>query len=74
MEGADEPEVKQSIPNRIIATMSGVCAPIVYLLAAVGLIQGVLIIVSTLIPDAVNNGTYQINVISLQQWPAPLLC
>lgn len=54
--------------------MSGVFAPIVYLLAASGLIQGVLIIVSTLISDAVNNGTYQINVISLQQWPAPLLC
>ena len=64
--GQEEPEIKQSIPNRIIATMSGVFAPIVYLLAGSGLIQGVLIIIKTIVPAAANSGTFQI--FDLMSW------
>lgn len=62
----EEAEVKQSIPNRIIATMSGVFAPIVYLLAGSGMIQGVLIIIKTFWPEAANAGTFQI--FDLMSW------
>lgn len=41
---AEVPEVKQGIGSRIIATMSAVFAPFVYILAAAGLVQGALII------------------------------
>lgn len=64
--GQEEPEIKQSIPNRIIATMSGVFAPIVYLLAGSGLIQGILIIIKTIVPAAANSGTFQI--FDLMSW------
>lgn len=64
--GQEEPEIKQSIPNRIIATMSGVFAPIVYLLAGTGLIQGILIIIKTIVPAAANSGTFQI--FDLMSW------
>lgn len=56
---------KQSILNRLIQMMSGVFAPICYILAAAGLIQGVLIIVTKFAPGIVDSGTYQIfNMIS----------
>lgn len=58
--------VRQSIPNRIIATMSGVFAPFVYLLAGSGLIQGALIIIKTIVPEAANAGTFQI--FDLMSW------
>lgn len=64
--GQEEPEIKQSIPNRIIATMSGVFAPIVYLLAGSGLIQGILIIIKTIVPAVANSGTFQI--FDLMSW------
>ena len=41
---AAAPEVKQGLGSRIIATMSAVFAPFVYILAAAGLVQGALII------------------------------
>lgn len=62
----EEMEIKQSIPNRIIATMSGAFAPIVYLLAGAGLMQGVLIIIKTIVPGAVDSGTFQI--FDLMSW------
>ena len=37
---------KQNIVNRIIATMSAVFAPFVYILAAAGLLQGALILIT----------------------------
>lgn len=43
------PEVQQGLMNRIIAAMSAVFAPFVYVLAAAGLIQGLLIVIK-LIP------------------------
>lgn len=56
----EEPEEKQSLINRLIQMMSGVFAPICYVLAAAGLIQGVLIIISKFSPGAADTGAYQI--------------
>lgn len=64
-EGA-EPEMKQSFVNRVIATMSAVFAPFVYILAAAGLIQGSLIIITQFFPAFANTGTYE--VISFISW------
>ena len=41
----DAPEIKESLLNRVIAMMSGCIAPFVYVLAAAGLLQGLLIII-----------------------------
>ncbi len=41
----EAPEIKESLINRVIAMMSGCIAPFVYVLAAAGLLQGVLIII-----------------------------
>lgn len=57
---------KQSIMNRIIATMSAVFAPFVYLLAAAGLLQGVLIIVRAIWPAF--TGTVEDQVFSFISW------
>lgn len=59
-------EVKQSLLNRIIATMSAVFAPFVYILAAAGLIQGCLIIITQFAPNFANTGTYE--VLSFLSW------
>lgn len=53
-------EVKQSLMNRVIATMSAVFAPFVYVLAAAGLLQGCLIIGSQLSPTFNTTGFYQV--------------
>lgn len=63
---SNQPEVKQSLGNRIIATMSAVFAPFVYILAAAGLIQGCLIIITQFAPDFANTGTY--SVLSFLSW------
>ncbi|MCR5778170.1 MAG: beta-glucoside-specific PTS transporter subunit IIABC [Lachnospiraceae bacterium] len=58
LEGA---EIKGSIINRVIATMSAVFAPFVYILAAAGLIQGALIIITNFIaPEFANTGAYEV--------------
>ncbi|PTY39256.1 PTS transporter subunit EIIC [Brachyspira hampsonii] len=59
-------EVKESLLNRIIATMSAVFAPFVYILASAGLIQGCLIIITQFAPDFAKTGTYE--VISFMSW------
>ena len=41
---------KQSVMNKVIATMSAVFAPFVYILAAAGLLQGALILVNMAVP------------------------
>lgn len=63
---ADMPKEKQGLINRLIQTMSAAFAPICYILAGAGLIQGVLIIVTHFAPSSiVNSGVYQImNMIS----------
>lgn len=65
-QGDAAPEVKQGIGNRIIATMSAVFAPFVYILAAAGLIQGALIIITHFAPAFAETGTYQ--VLSFMSW------
>ncbi len=56
-DGAGAP--KQGIVNRVIAMMSGCIAPFVYVLAAAGLLQGVLIIIK-LFADIGSTGAAQI--------------
>lgn len=63
---SQQAEVKQGLGNRIIATMSAVFAPFVYILAAAGLIQGCLIIITQFAPDFANTGTY--SVLSFLSW------
>ncbi len=62
--GADAP--KQSLLNRVIATMSAVFAPFVYILAAAGILQGCLIIINLFAPSFAETGTYE--VLSLMSW------
>lgn len=63
---SNQPEVKQSFLNRVIATMSAVFAPFVYILAAAGLVQGALIIITQFAPNFANTGTYE--VLSFISW------
>lgn len=66
-ENAEEVEQpKQSVINRIIATMSAVFAPFVYILAAAGLLQGALILITMAAPNFTNTGTYE--VLSFMSW------
>ncbi|WP_035051043.1 beta-glucoside-specific PTS transporter subunit IIABC [Carnobacterium pleistocenium] len=62
--GIDEAEVveapKTSILNRIIATMSAVFAPFIYILAAAGILQGMLILVNLAFPSFAATGTAQV--------------
>ena len=58
--------VKQNLFNRIIAAMSAVFAPFIYILAAAGLVQGVLIIITHFAPAFADTGTY--SVLSFISW------
>ncbi len=62
--GIDETEVveapKTSILNRIIATMSAVFAPFIYILAAAGILQGMLILANLAFPSFSATGTAQV--------------
>lgn len=49
-EESAQPDVRQGLFARIIATMSAVFAPFVYILAAAGLVQGSLIIITHFFP------------------------
>lgn len=57
---------KQGLLNRIIATMSAVFAPFVYILAAAGILQGILILVTMAVPSFADTGTYA--VFSFMSW------
>lgn len=59
-------EVKQGFFARVIATMSAVFAPFVYILAAAGLVQGCLIIIIQFAPAFAETGTY--SVLSFISW------
>lgn len=61
-----EEKPKQGILNRVIATMSAVFAPFVYILAAAGILQGALILITMAAPSFADTGTYQI--LSLMSW------
>ena len=56
----DAPAPKQSLAARLIATMSAVFAPFVYVLAAAGLIQGLLIVIRMLWPAFEGSGTDEV--------------
>ena len=66
LDASQQPEVKQGLLNRVIATMSAVFAPFVYILAAAGLVQGCLIIATTFAPTFADTGTYA--VLSFISW------
>ncbi|MGG0414242.1 beta-glucoside-specific PTS transporter subunit IIABC [Peribacillus simplex] len=59
-------EKKGTVLNRIIATMSAVFAPFVYILAAAGILQGMLIIINLFSDSFIKTGTYQ--VLSFISW------
>ena len=61
-----EDEPKASILNRIIATMSAVFAPFIYILAAAGILQGCLILINMANPSFSSTGTYE--VLSFISW------
>ena len=62
----EEAEAKQPLLNRIIATMSAVFAPFIYILAAAGILQGILILINLFWPQFATTGTYEI--LSLISW------
>ncbi|MCY7647943.1 beta-glucoside-specific PTS transporter subunit IIABC [Bacillus safensis] len=53
-------ENKGTVLNRVIATMSAVFAPFVYILAAAGILQGALILTNLLFPSFSKTGTYEV--------------
>lgn len=53
-------ESQASVLNRIIATMSAVFAPFVYVLAAAGILQGILILIKLAYPAFETTGTCQV--------------
>lgn len=67
LEASDEQtENKGTVLNRIIATMSAVFAPFIYILAAAGILQGSLIIINLFSDSFVKTGTYE--VLSFISW------
>ena len=66
LDQSDQPAQKQGILARVIATMSAVFAPFVYILAAAGLVQGALILLAQWIPAFPDTGTYA--VLSFISW------
>ena len=56
----DVNENKGTILNRVIATMSAVFAPFIYILAAAGILQGALILLNLLFPSFAGTGTYEV--------------
>lgn len=66
VEASGENENKGTILNRVIATMSAVFAPFIYILAAAGILQGLLIIINLFSERFGETGTYQ--VLSFISW------
>jgi len=62
----EQSENKGTILNRVIATMSAVFAPFVYILAAAGILQGSLILINLVSNSFAKTGTYQ--VLSFISW------
>ncbi|MGI6155206.1 MAG: PTS transporter subunit EIIC [Enterococcus lemanii] len=57
---SDDDRPKGSILNRVIATMSAVFAPFVYILAAAGILQGALILINLAYPLFAETSTYRV--------------
>ncbi|WP_431802425.1 beta-glucoside-specific PTS transporter subunit IIABC [Halobacillus andaensis] len=62
----DQSENKGTVVNRVIATMSAVFAPFIYILAAAGILQGSLILINLLFEEFEATGTYE--VLSFISW------
>ena len=62
----DEEEPKISILNRVIASMSAVFAPFIYVLAAAGILQGCLILINMVNKSFISTGIYE--VLSFISW------
>ena len=62
----DGGQVKQGVLNKVIATMSAVFAPFIYILAAGGILQGILILINLAVPEFSKTGTYE--VLSFLSW------
>lgn len=60
LDSSQPSQQKSSILNSIIATMSAVFAPFVYILAAAGILQGILILVKLVLPDIGVTTTYKV--------------
>lgn len=63
-DNAEQP--KQSVINKVIGTMSAVFAPFIYILAAAGILQGILILINLAVPSFSTTGTYE--VLSFMSW------
>lgn len=51
---------KKRILDSVIATMSAVFAPIIYILASAGILQGILILLKLFLPDFSSTGTFSV--------------
>lgn len=57
-EQEERPEEKENLLNRLLQMISGVFAPVCYVLAAGGLLQGLLIILTMAVPSVTETGVY----------------
>lgn len=57
-EQEERPKEKENLLNRLLQMISGVFAPVCYVLAAGGLLQGVLIILTMAVPSVTETGVY----------------
>lgn len=57
-EQEERPKEKESLLNRLLQMISGVFAPVCYVLAAGGLLQGLLIILTMAVPSVTETGVY----------------
>ena len=65
-ENSEDEAPKGTVLNRVIATMSAVFAPFIYILAAAGILQGCLILINMAYPSFSSTGTYE--VLSFMSW------
>ena len=59
-EQEERPKEKENLLNRLLQMISGVFAPVCYVLAAGGLLQGLLIILTMAVPSVTETGVYQV--------------
>ena len=58
-EQEERPKEKENLLNRLLQMISGVFAPVCYVLAAGGLLQGLLIILTMAVPSVTETGVYR---------------
>lgn len=57
-EQEERPKEKENLLNRLLQMISGIFAPVCYVLAAGGLLQGLLIILTMAVPSVTETGVY----------------